>query len=177
VIPGDPGISLGVLALEPVLLRTRTLSLEPRQFRLRAIGTDPYPGIFSRGREPRDLTYLRTMDVDNPNVDAWVKALFARWSHSSDEPSPSPPPAGLATRPLIWINCAVGGRRLKRAAIVSHSVARLSKARRPTSSESARASHRQRKTDAEPALADIELDHSSFASRQIRVVPASLQTL
>ena len=46
MIPGDHGISLGVLAVEPVPLTTRTLSLEPRRFRRRAVGTNPYPGIF-----------------------------------------------------------------------------------------------------------------------------------
>jgi hypothetical protein len=88
VIPGDDpaGISRGVLALEPVRLRPRALLLEPRQIRLRAIGTDPYPGIFSRRHEPRDLTYLRTIDVDDPDLDAWVRALFARLSRSSHEP-------------------------------------------------------------------------------------------
>ncbi len=84
MISGESGISLGVLALEPVQLRPRALSLEPRQIRLRAIGADPHPGIFSRAREPRDLTYLRTIDVDDPNVDAWVRALFARLSRPSD---------------------------------------------------------------------------------------------
>lgn len=84
VITGDTGISLGVLALEPVLLRARTLSLEPREFRLRGIGIDPNPEFFSRAREPSHSTYPRTIDVDDPNVDAWVRALFARLSWRSD---------------------------------------------------------------------------------------------
>jgi hypothetical protein len=82
VIYSDPGISLGVLALEPVLLRSRTLSLEPRQFRRRAIATDPHPGIFSRA--PRDLASLRTIDMDDPHLDAWVRALFARLSRRNE---------------------------------------------------------------------------------------------
>jgi hypothetical protein len=88
VIPGDDpaGISLGVLAFEPVQLRPRSLSLEPSQTPLRAIGTDPYPGIFSRRHEPRDLTHLRTIDADDPDLDAWVRALFARSSRSSHGP-------------------------------------------------------------------------------------------
>ncbi len=85
MIPGDRGMSLGVLALEPVLLRARTLSLEPRQFRLRAIGTDPYPSIVSSGRAPRDLASLRTIDLDDPDVDAWVRALFAKLSRPSGD--------------------------------------------------------------------------------------------
>jgi hypothetical protein len=81
VISGDPGISLGVLALEPVQLRPRALSLEPHQIRLRAIGTDPcYPGAFSRGRAPRDLASLQTIDMDDADMDAWVRTLFARLS-------------------------------------------------------------------------------------------------
>ena len=78
------GLSPGVLALGPVQLRPRSLSLEPRQVRLRAIGTDPYPGIFGREREPSHSAYLRTIDVSDPNVDAWVRALFARLNRPSD---------------------------------------------------------------------------------------------
>ena len=82
MIYSDPGISLGVLALEPVLLRARALSPEARQIRLRAIATDPHPGVFNRA--PRDLASLRTIDMDDPHLDAWVRALFARLSRSSD---------------------------------------------------------------------------------------------
>jgi hypothetical protein len=80
VISGDPGASCGVLALEPVQLRTRTLSPEPRRSRLRTIGTDPYPGIFSDGGAPRDLASLQTIDMVDPHLDAWVRAMFARLS-------------------------------------------------------------------------------------------------
>ena len=83
VISGDPGISLGVLAIEPVPLHPRTLSLKPRQIRLRAIAADPYPDIFIRGRAPRDLASLQTIDMDDPHLDAWVRALFDRLSRAS----------------------------------------------------------------------------------------------
>ena len=58
MVSGDPGRSQGVLAIGPVPLRTRTLSMEPRRIRLRAIASDPYPSIFSRGRAPRDLASI-----------------------------------------------------------------------------------------------------------------------
>jgi hypothetical protein len=83
VISGDPAISLGVLAIEPVPLHPRTLSLKPRQIRLRAIAADPYPDIFIRGRAPRDLASLQTIDMDDPHLDAWVRALFDRLSRAS----------------------------------------------------------------------------------------------
>jgi hypothetical protein len=86
VICGDTGISRGVLALEPIQLRPRALSLGPRQIRLRAIGTDPFPDIFSRGRASRDSASLQTIDMDDPYLDAWVRELFARLSRSSDGP-------------------------------------------------------------------------------------------
>jgi hypothetical protein len=84
VISGDPGISLGVLAIAPVPLRPSALSLEPHQIRLRAIAIDPCPGSFSRGRAPRDLASLRTIDMDDPHMDAWVRALFARLSRRNE---------------------------------------------------------------------------------------------
>ncbi len=84
MISGDPGISLGVLAIEPVPLRARTLSLEPRQIRHRTIGTDPYPDIFSHGCAPRDLASSQTIDMEDPHLDAWVRALFARLSRSNE---------------------------------------------------------------------------------------------
>ena len=84
MISGDPGISLGVLAIAPVQLRPRVLSLEPHQLRLRGIVTHPYPGSFSRGRAPRDLASLRTIDMDDPHLDAWVRALFARLSRRNE---------------------------------------------------------------------------------------------
>ncbi|MGC1410493.1 MAG: hypothetical protein WA864_16310 [Acetobacteraceae bacterium] len=85
MIQGDSGVSLGVLALEPVLLRARTLSLEPRSFRLRAIGTDSYPNIVSRGRAAREWASLRTIDVEDPDLDAWVRALFRQMGGGSGE--------------------------------------------------------------------------------------------
>jgi hypothetical protein len=84
VISGDPGISLGVLALEPAQLRTRTLSLEPRRIRLRAIGSDPHPDVFRRGGAPRDLASSQTINMDDPHLDAWVRALFARLSRHNE---------------------------------------------------------------------------------------------
>jgi hypothetical protein len=84
VIRGDPGISQGILALEPIQLRPRALSLGPRQIRLRAIDTGPFPDIYSRGRASRDLASLQTIDMDDPYLDAWVRELFARLSRSSD---------------------------------------------------------------------------------------------
>lgn len=84
VIPGV-GISFGVLALEPVQLRRRSLSVEPGQICLRSIGTDPYPGIFDRRHEPSQFTYLRAVDADDPDFDTWVRALFARFSRGSGD--------------------------------------------------------------------------------------------
>ena len=84
MISGDPGRSQGVLAIGPVPLRTRTLSMEPRRICLRAIASDPYPGIFSRGRAPRDLASIHTIDMDDPHLDAWVRALFARLSRRNE---------------------------------------------------------------------------------------------
>ena len=84
MISGDPGISLGVLAIEPVPRRPRNLAMEPRRLRLRSIVTHPYPGSFSRGRAPRDLASLRTIDMEDPHLDAWVRALFARLSRRNE---------------------------------------------------------------------------------------------
>ncbi len=74
---GTAGTFLGSIALEPVPLRPRNLLLEPRQFRLRAIGTEPCPAVFAV-REPSHFDYLRTIDEEDPALDLWVRALFAR---------------------------------------------------------------------------------------------------
>ena len=74
---GPAGMLLGSIALEPVPLRPRNLLLEPRQFRLRAIGTDPCPPVFAV-REPSHFDYLRTIDEEDPDLDVWVRTLFAR---------------------------------------------------------------------------------------------------
>ena len=56
------------------------------KFAFRAIGTDPFPDIFSRGRASRNSASLQTIDMDDPYLDAWVRELFARLSRSSDGP-------------------------------------------------------------------------------------------
>jgi hypothetical protein len=78
VVPTDRALPRGI-ALEPVELRTRWLSVEPHQLRFRSIGTDdPYPGIVITTREPSRLPDLRVIREDDPYLEEWVRALFAR---------------------------------------------------------------------------------------------------
>jgi len=64
-------LSLGVLALEPVPLSSRTLRLDPASFApVPSVSVDPYQGTFSRDRAPRDSASLQTIDRTIPNLDA-----------------------------------------------------------------------------------------------------------
>lgn len=78
VVPADRTLPRGI-ALAPVELRARRLSVEPHQIRLRSIGTgDPYPGIFITTHEPSRLPDLRAIREDDPYLDEWLRTLFAR---------------------------------------------------------------------------------------------------
>ena len=99
MIQGDWAYLSACLHSSPDPLRARTLSLEPRSFRLRAIGTDSYPNIVSRGRAAREWASLRTIDVEDPDLDAWVRALFRADGRGSGA-SEAAQPCGLSPHSL-----------------------------------------------------------------------------